>query len=287
LKRIILIILVLALLLPSFVFGEGLAKEQWVIDQKLFGVGGLNLDKNMNRAELATVTIRLMGLEKDAKKYKGKSGFKDADDYQDGWARGYIALAKNNNLISGKSKDRFDPSGNLLYVDLLTVFMRVLGYEDGMDFVHYPKDYYDKALEIGLADMYIPGDTVVLRDLVLSTMVKALNTYLRDEDYTLFELLDGLPKEEDPIGDITADSITFNTLVTGVFSGQLKGAKDFTGYKIVLLSGAGNVYDDQILRRNGVFSFSGFDIGILAKLNAYKYEVYNTKGKLVLEDKCK
>lgn len=286
-KRIILIILVLALLLPSFAFGEGLAKEKWVIDQKIFGVGGLNLDKNMNRAELATVTIRLMGLEKNAKIYKGKSGFTDVDNYQNGWATGYIALAKNNNLINGKSKDKFDPSGDLLYVELLTVFMRVLGYEDGIDFVNYPKDHYNKALEIGLADMYIPSDTVVLRDVVLSTIVRALNSYFKNGDHTLFELLDGLPKEEEHVGDITVDNITFNTLVTGVFSGQLKGTKDFTGYRIVLLSGNGHVYEDQILGKNGVFSFNEFDIGILAKLNAYKYEVYNPKGELILDDKCK
>lgn len=284
-KRIILIVLSMVLLLPSVVFGEGMADSKWIVDKGYFGVGGQNLDRKMNRAELATVAIRIMGLESEALKYKGKSSFNDVNNFQKGWAIPYIDLAQKNGLIAGNSKDRFNPSGNLTYVELLTVFMRILGYEDGIDFIKYPDDNYKKALEIGLADMYIPGKEEVLRGTVLDTMVKTLNATMKDKDYSLFDSLTSTPKKEVPNINITISDIKFNLLISGVFSGELKGTNDFTGYKIILLSNNGLVYESKILSKSGVFVFNNFDIGILAKLTGYKYEVYNKEGKLIIESK--
>lgn len=288
LKRILLIILSIALLLPSFVYGEGIATREWIVDKGYFGVGGLNLDKKMNRAGLATVTVRMVGLESVANEYEGKSSFKDVDNFQGGWAIPFIHLAKENGFISGKSKDIFNPGGNISYVELLTVFMRVLGYKDGMDFVKYPDDYYKKALELGIADMYISIEEEVLRETVLSTMVKTLNTNLKGKDYTLFESLNNIEPEKDvqeTTKYISMTNVKFNTTISGVFSGILNGNDDFTGYKVVLLSQNGTVYGDTILGKSGAFSINGFDIGVLTKLNGYKYEVYSKDGNLILKAK--
>ena len=276
-------ILSLALLLPSFVYGEGTADVKWIVDKGYFGVGGLQLDKKINRASLATVTIRLMGLESEALNYKGKALFKDIENFQGGWATPYASLVKENGLMSGNSKDKFNPGGNVTYVELLTVFMRVLGYKDGMDFINYPDDYYKKALEIGLGDMYISKDEEVLRETVLNTMVKALNTNIKDKDYTLFSNLNSKPKKEAPPVKITMENMKFNTIISGVFSGELKGTSDFTGYRVVLLSKSGSIYESKVLDKSGKFVIDSFDIGVLAKLNGYKYEVYNGQGALVLE----
>lgn len=282
-KRIILIILSLTLLLPSFVYGEGIADAKWIVDRGYFGIGGLELDKKINRAELATVTIRLMGMESDALNYKGKFLFKDIEGFQGGWATPYISLVKEKDIMSGKSKNMFNPSGNVTYVELLTVFMRVLGYEDGIDFINYPDDYYKKALEIGLGDMYISKDKEILREVVLNTMVKALNANIKDKDYTLFNSLNSIPKTDIPMAKITMENIKFNTVISGVFSGELKGKSNFTGYKVILLSKKGNIHGSEVLGRNGKFSIEGFDVGVLAKLNGFKYEVYDQEGNLILE----
>ena len=289
-RRIILIVLSIALLLPSFVYGEGMADREWIVDKKYFGVGGLNLDKKMNRAELATMTIRLIGLEDAANEYKGKSSFRDVDNFQGGWATPFVHLAKEKGLISGKSKDIFNPNGNVTYIELLTIFMRVLGYEDGIDFINYPDDYYKKALEIGLAHMYISPNEEVLRETVLSTMVKALNINLKGQDYTLFATINSVTdkevsSKEDPKEIITITNIKFNTIISGVFSGILKGSKDFTGYKVVLLSQDGAIYGDTVLGKDGIFSIDKFDVGALAKLKGYRYEVYNKEGDLILKGK--
>lgn len=282
-KRIILIVLSLALLLPSFVYGEGIADVKWIVDKGYFGVGGLELDKKINRAGLATVTIRLMGLESEALNYKGKALFKDIDNFQGGWATSYISLVKENGLMSGNSNDKFNPGDNVTYVELLTVFMRILGYEDGVDFVKYPDDYYKKALEIGIGDMYISSNQEVLRETVLNTMVKALNMNIKGKDYTLFSNLNSNPKKETTAIKITMNNMKFNTIISGVFSGELKGDKDFTGYKVVLLSKSGSIYGSKVLGKDGKFVIDSFDIGVLAKLSGYKYEVYNGQGILVLE----
>lgn len=284
-KRIVLIILSMALLLPTVVFGEGMADSKWIVDKGYFGVGGLKLDKKMNRAELATVTIRMMGLESEAMKFKGKSSFTDVDNFQGKWATPYIQLAMENGLVNGKSKDIFNPGGTLTYTELLTVFMRVLGYKDGVDFIKYPDDYYKKALEIGLADMYISGKEEVLRETVLDTMIKTLNTMIKDKDYSLFHSLTSEPKEEAPVVDISIKDVKFNLLISGIFSGELKGTDDFTGYKVILLSNNGMIYESKVLGKSGAFVFDSFDIGILAKLTGYKYEVYNKEGKLLIESK--
>lgn len=280
-KKLILIILSLALLLPSFVYGEGVANEDWVVDMGYFGVGGLDLDKKINRASLATVTVRLMGLEDDALQYKGKSKFKDVNNFQGGWAIPYVSIANDNGIMSGISKDSFNPGGNLKYIEALTVFMRILGYEDGIDFVTYPDDHYKKALEIGLADMHISQNEEVLRKTVLDTMIKTLNLSMKDQDHTLYDSL--MSDKETPLAKTSIGDIKFNTTIAGIFSGVLRGSKDFTGYKVVLLSKNGTIYGNKVLSKDGKFSFEGFDVSVLAKLSGYKYEVYNREGDLVLE----
>lgn len=287
LKRILMFILIMTLLLPSFVYGEGVANRDWIIDKGYFGVGGLNLDKKINRAGFATVTIRLMALEDEALNYKGKPGFTDIENFQDGWAKGYISLAKERGLMSGRSKDIFNPEGYVTYIEMLTVLMRVLGYEDGVDFIKYPDDYLKKALEIGLGDMYTPKDEEVLREVVLDTMIKALNTPMKDRDYTLFQRLDAMPKKETPIVQVKMENLKFNSVVAGTFSGELKGDSDFKGYKVVLLGKNGAIYGDKVLSTDGKFSLSGFDIGVVAKTLGYRYEVYNKDGKLVLQGDLK
>lgn len=293
-KKVLFFILIIVLLLPPIAYGEGVATTNWVVAKGYFGVGGLNLDNKINRASFATVTVRLMGLESEALNYKGKPAFTDIEDFQGGWATSYISIARERGLMSGKSLDKFDPGGNITYLETLVVFMRILGYEDGIDFVSYPDDYYKKALEIGLGDIYIPINEEVYRKTVLDTMVKALNTPVKGKEYTLFQLLNSNVDEDKPMEDdtpikteapikITMENIYFNTIITGAFRGELKGTTDFTGYKVMLLGNNGAIYGSADLGKSGIFSISNFNIGIVAKINGYRYEVYNDEGKLVLQ----
>lgn len=288
-KKIVLFLLIFSLFIPSFVLAADRVDRKWIIENKYFGQGGLRLDEKISRAELATLVVRLMGL--NVKNFKDSDLiFKDIKYYQGGWAAEDISIAASRGLIRGVSMDRFNPSGDVTYNELLTVFMRVLGYRDGIDFSSYPDDYYNKALEIGLADLYISGEKVVSREIVLSSMEKALNTSLKSSDDTLYEMLSSESKivsRDTSKDDIEIKDLVFNTLVSGTFKGNLVGRDDFTGYRVVLLSNNGSIYDNVILDAKGDFTISDFDIGLIGKLGGYKYEIYDNRGQLILEDSLK
>lgn len=279
-KKVVILFISLALLLPSLVHGEEVASEDWIIENGYFGRGGLRLDEKISRAELATVIVRLLDLNP---KENYKSNFKDIE----GWAAPYIALVEEREIMAGVSKDKFNPSGNVTYTELVTVFMRTLGYKDGVDFYTYPTDYQNKALEIGLADMYIDGNEKVTRAIVLDTMIKTLNANLKSSEVSLFNTLHSKPKVEKTEEDVEVKNLVFNTVVSGVFKGELAGRDDFTGYKVVLLTKNGAVYEQNTLGKSGKFSIDGFDISLMGKLSGYKYEVYDNEGSLILEDELK
>lgn len=286
LKKIVLWILVLCFLLPSFSYGSQVVDKDWIIENGYFGRGGLRLDEKITRAELAALVIRLMGF--DADDYRNiQISFDDIENYQGGWAAKYISIAETEGLIRGVSKNKFNPSGKVSYNELLTVFMRVLGYKDGIDFSNYPDDYYNKALEIGISDMYVQGEKEITREVVLSTMEAALNTNLKMSETLLFESLTDdnskvIAKDNDEDA-VEIENLVFNTKIASLFKGNLVGRSNFNGYRVVLLSRNGSIYDDEILDKNGKFSMTDFDIGLVGKLNGYKYEIYDNKGNLILE----
>lgn len=285
-KKVLVFVLVSSLLLPSFAFGEHVPKNiERVVERGYFGQGGLNLNGEMNRAEFATVAVRLLGLENKANSYSGKGPFKDVENFQGGWAIGYTAIAQSKGIMEGNRSTKFNPSGKVSYIEMLTVFMRILGYEDGIDFVKYPDDYYKKALEIGLGDIDRNPSEKVTRGDVALYMEKLLDMKLKDRDITLIAELDDMPQvvKNEEKKNISMEKLSFNTTITGLFCGKLKGRNDFTGYKIELLSLGGKVYDSTFASKNGEFKILNFDIGVMAKIEEYKYRIYDENGKVVLE----
>lgn len=237
---------------------------------------------------MATIATRLLGLEDLKDTYNKKGKFKDVE----GWALPYVNIASEKGLMAGTSENTFKPEDDLTYVEVLTVLMRALGYEDGIDFKNYPDDYYNKALEIGLADLYIKDKEVISRsiaskaiDKALELDVKSTNTNLRDK---LNKPLKKNPvKELSPEKEISLENLEFTTSIVGIFSGKLKGLNDFTGYKIELLSKEGQVYKNQILDKSGKFKITGFDIDLFSKLSGYMYKIYDAKGNLILSSDLK
>lgn len=276
----------MTLLLSSIVYGGEVVDKDWIVENGYFGQGGLRLEHKLNRAELATVVVRLLNLNSNSKS-KYKSSFKDIEGFQKGWAVPNITLVQENQLMAGVSQEAFNPSGNVTYTELVTVFMRVLGYEDGIDFSSYPNDYRNKALEIGLAEMYIGGNEEITRQVVLDTMVKTLNSYLKSSEISLYNSLHSKPKEEKLEKDVELKDLVFNTLISGVFKGELVGRNNFTGYKVILLTKGGAIYEQVTLGKSGVFSIDGFDISLLGQLSGYRYEIYDNEGLLIFEGNLK
>lgn len=277
-KRFCSIILVFLVLLPSSTWANGI-------------IGPENPNKSISRAEMATVATRLLGLEGLRDDYDKAGKFKDVD----GWALPFVNIASEKKVMMGTSSDSFNPEGHLTYVEVLTVLMRILGYEDGIDFQSYPKDYYKKALEIGLADLYIDSQEEMTRSISSDTIDRALELNMKNTDIKLREELRlagtssnaGKAPTSTPSGEIGMEDLKFNSSIAGVFSGRLEGLDDFTGYKLELLSGDGQVYGTEVLDKSGDFKITGFDVGTIAKLYGYMYKVFDAQGDVVLSSDLK
>ncbi len=277
-KKLCSFVLVLLLLLPNVTLANGVR-------------GPENPDNNISRAEMATVAVRLLGLEDLKDYYDEKGNFKDVK----GWALPYINIASEEKVMTGRSKDIFDPNGKLTYVEVLTVLLRILGYEDGVDFKNYPTEPYNLALEIGLGNVYIKHNHVVTRKEVSDTVDRALELNMKESETSLSEYLtrpDGIPGTGTNVNDvpevpdtpkkITMTNLIFNSSIVGTFSGELKGSDDFTNYKVDLLSKEGQVYKSTTLGKSPSFKITGFDIGIMSKMSGYMYKVYDAKGNMIL-----
>lgn len=95
------------------------------------GQGNLNWDKGLTRVEAATMIIRLMGLEEEAKAAAARpSAFSDAP----GWARGYLNLAYERGISKGVGNGRFDPDGACGVQDFLTMLYRLTRLTEGSDY---------------------------------------------------------------------------------------------------------------------------------------------------------
>lgn len=185
-KKIICFILVILLAIPTLSYADDftiLSNNMRVFSYKIMGNGLLDLDKDTTREQLATIAIRLKGAD-SLSKYEKSNVFTDVS----GWSTSYINLAYSLDLMKGTTETTFNPSGKVRYVELLTVIMRALDYKDGIDFFKFPNDYYSKALEIGLADMYIPYDTIVTRGLMAETINRALDLNIKNSTLILLDL---------------------------------------------------------------------------------------------------
>lgn len=238
-----------------------------------------NLNKNMTRAELATIGVRLYGVEYLVPFEGEDSDFKDV---KKGWTTAYINVANTMGIMEGVGNYEFKPNNPISYVELLTVLMRYLGYEDGIDFQKYPEDYYNKALEIGLANLYIPHNQKITRRVAYDTLDKLQSLLHKGEEFKETKI-EEKPNEDYYNSRINIKNIYFNTSIIGSFSGELIGLNNFSGYTIELLSNNGKLYKRDTISKSGEFSISGFDVDTIAKVDGYKYKVYDNKGKLVLK----
>lgn len=294
-KKILLITIMLAILTSSIAYGSDYSRVQ---NLGLIGQGAGNWENKITRAELATIAVRLVGMENQLYLYQDNI-YKDVS----GWAKPYINAASFIGLMKGTSKDTFNPQANISYVEVLTVIMRALDYKDKIDFTEFPDEYYQKAIEIGLANIYIGPDEIVTRATVADTIEKSLDLKLKDSNLTLLSKISNNSHTNIPIAnlekqekieeqvqgkveekDITIENITFNTNISALFKGKLKGTDDFTGYKIILSSKSESFTEQTSPSKNGEFSMTDFPIDIVTRLSGYQVKVVNREGGVVYEE---
>jgi hypothetical protein len=251
----------------------------------IIGQGEGNWNQKITREEMAAIAIRLVGMESEARGYKDNI-YKDVK----GWATGYINMANNLGIMKGTSKDTFNPKSNITYMELLTVIMRTLGYEDKIDFTIFPEDYYQKAVELGLVNIYIEPKDTITRGIAAETLDKSLDIKLKNSNISLLDKVFSGYSAYNPARDkveiekeeeITVADIRFNTNITAIFSGIAKGRNDFSGYRVILSDRNNSFSKETNIEYDGKFSMNGFNIDTLTKLAGYKFKIINLEGSVV------
>ncbi|MBR5285012.1 MAG: S-layer homology domain-containing protein, partial [Clostridia bacterium] len=146
---------------------------------------GYELNKNLTRAEGATLLVRVLGKEQAAKNWPVNIPFKDVPL----WAVGYVGYAHQSGITNGTSATTFSPNDKLSDFMFLTLVLRTLGYTDqGAQPQFVWNNPYALAQQVGLiakaeADSdFTRGDAVLI-------LWNAMGTKLTGKNMTLAESL--------------------------------------------------------------------------------------------------
>lgn len=136
--------------------------------------GDMHADDQVTREQMALFTGRVLTGKVDKnywETYENDTTFEDIDTESDEYI-GAIAYAYENDIVVGKSDVRFDPKGNVLYRDALTMVVRSLGYTG----LSYPNGYINKAIKLGLTDDIdgVAYDEPAVRGVVATILYNAL-----------------------------------------------------------------------------------------------------------------
>ena len=150
---------------------------------------GYELDRAPTRGEAATMLVRLLGKETEAKKLTYSAPFTDLD----GWQKPYVQYLYDNKLTSGATATTFEPEEPCTANMYAAFLLRALGYSEAADGYTY-KQSVDKAYSIGLADIAnCDTNAPFLRDNVAAMSYTALACPPKGETDML--LLEKLVKE--------------------------------------------------------------------------------------------
>lgn len=155
LKKTTILVLVFVLTFGAIAFAKNTDAEKLEAANKLVAMGiisgyedgSLGLEDNLTREQFATIVVRLLSKENEVNKFKQDSIFSDVK--KERWSAGYVNIAVKEGLIVGRGDGTFDPQGNITHAEILTVLVRLLGYEKTIDpNKPWPENYISKAIEL-------------------------------------------------------------------------------------------------------------------------------------------
>ena len=165
------------------------AEHLWTYGLFLGTDNSFNLDKRITRAEGCVLILRLQGLEETAKAKNLNCTFTDVP----AWAKPYVAYAAQEGMVKGYSTTEFGANDYMTADQYLTLVLRMLGYEDNVDFTW--DKAADKALSIELigepchkqylhSNLFMRDNVAVISDNALFT-AKTKSGKLLSDDLTL------------------------------------------------------------------------------------------------------
>lgn len=180
----------------------GFAAEALWEDGLFLGTGSsFDLDKSLTRAAGATMIVRLLGKEAEARSKAGGYDMPFTDVPE--WAKPYVGYCYSNGISKGVSATSFGSNNDMSASQYITLVLRTLGYNDAAGDFSWDKAPA-KALEIGLIGQscytqYTTTD-LFLRDNAAVIAYNALSQKLKGTDAVLKStiVLPGRPTGEMP-----------------------------------------------------------------------------------------
>lgn len=112
---------------PADVMGTSLLTPvKFLMDKKIItgDTDGLfHPEKNITRAEFATMIAKATNNLAELDTYKNEDIFNDLSGYE--WAKGYINAVAKAELFNGRGKGKFAPGENVTYAEVITVLIRM------------------------------------------------------------------------------------------------------------------------------------------------------------------
>lgn len=167
------------------------------------GTAGYELDRAPTRAEAATMLVRLLGKETEAKALTYSAPFTDLED----WQKPYVQYLYDNKLTTGATDTTFAPNDKCDAQMYTTMLLRALGHSDaaGGDFTYATA--LDKGEEEGVVDAFNCDPTNFLRDHVAAMSYTTLA--VQPKNSTSGTLLDKLVADGAVAKDKAADLQAF------------------------------------------------------------------------------
>ncbi|HWQ76188.1 MAG TPA: S-layer homology domain-containing protein [Syntrophomonas sp.] len=112
--------------------------------------GTFGPEKTITRAEFAKIAVYLAGQQQVADGMSNTpSAFSDVP--ADHWANGWINVAAAQGFVKGGPDGTFRPAEEITQAEVVTVLMRILGYNDNLP-GNWPANYIAKAANLGVLD---------------------------------------------------------------------------------------------------------------------------------------
>lgn len=182
------------------------------------------VEKNVTRAEFASMIVRALGLEESAKSLATlPTGFKDVPANL--WANGYIAVAKQQGIVNGYPNGTFQPNRQISYQDMATMLTIALGKQEAGTV--YPAGYIVKAQQLGLfknvdvpayTDMATRGNVFIM-----------LHNMITSKEFGQRKIVKAIVLENSRVEKLAADEVTVEVISLVQKANWVDGNRDKRG----------------------------------------------------------
>lgn len=143
-----------------------------------YGDGDFKVDQTINRAEFATLIVRIRGLEQGAKFAQYQNTFTDVNSAD--WFAGFVNVASGQEIIKGFPDKSFKPKNEVTYAEAVTMIVRALGYEPATRGV-WPNNMIAKASELNIAKSIANPGVAATRGDIFKMLDNALRVKLMEQ----------------------------------------------------------------------------------------------------------